>query len=65
MAIRQSEWGWAGQLEADWLLIVFRFLENTFDLGFYCNDIGNLKDIGNESGLRAHFGIYLNNSVPL
>ena len=55
--------GAAGRLIGFWSF--FRFLENTFDLEFYCNDIGNLKDIGNESGLRAHFGICLNNSVPL
>ena len=53
----------AGRLIGFWLF--FRFLENTFDFEFYCSDIGNLKDIGNESGLRAHFGICLNNSVPL
>ena len=55
--------GAAGRLIGFWLF--FRFLETTFDFGFYCSDIGNLKDIGNESGLRAHFGICLNNSVPL
>ena len=55
--------GAAGRLIGFWLF--FRFLETTFDFGFYCSDIGNLKDVGNESGLRAHFGIYLNNSVPL
>ena len=53
----------AGRLIGFWLF--FRFLETTFDFGFYCSDIGNLKDIGNESGLRALFGICLNNSVPL